>query len=416
MSAQENYEQLKRRNRRRLVGALIMVVIAAILLAIMLNRRSPQPVPAPQLDILAASTSKAASTDTLADVTTDTQSTSAVILEPVTSAPASVVTVPIARVKNTMPEALAASETKSSIAVSESGMAPQKAVPHAKRTEAVTTNAAPVRISAHTQNMKQVDANSAHNRPSLHSARSVAGNSVVASVPTDKKAVEKKQQPNTQNIPESRAKGVITKPAERAEKNTAKQATKATNQNHTEVPVKQSKKNSEGVSNAGRVTAKSDNTGVDKNATTALKTINKTAAPAKQTTIVKPANRVIRAKNGIALDKLTPQQILENKAATSVPQKSVTELKRASATSTNNNKAIVERTVIQIGAYTTEDQANQVQQRLAVAGVVTSISSSQTSKGTLYRVRSRVYNSRSQAMQNLEKVRAVGLDGLVIGL
>ena len=62
MNAQENYEQLKRRNRRRLVGALIMVVIAAILLVIMLSRRTPQSVPAPQLEVRTASSETASGT------------------------------------------------------------------------------------------------------------------------------------------------------------------------------------------------------------------------------------------------------------------------------------------------------------------------------------------------------------------
>ncbi|WP_037405041.1 SPOR domain-containing protein [Snodgrassella communis] len=417
MNAQENYEQLKRRNRRRLVGALLMVVIAAILLAIMLSRRTPQPVPAPQLDIMAASASKASSADTLAGVAMDTQSTSAVILEPMASAPASSVTVPVAGVNSMVPEALTASEAKSGSAVSGSATTPQIATSHEKRTEAVTTNAAPVRTPTHTQATQQGEANSAHNRPSLHSARSVAENGVVASVPADKKVLEKKRLHNTQSTPESRTKGAITRLANMAEKNTAGQVTKATNsQNHNEVTAKQNKKNNEAASTAGKATAKSAITGVEKKTTTAPKTVNKTVAPAKQAPTAKPANNASRAKNGAAADKLTPQQILENKAAGTVTKKAGSNQGSLSTTSTSSSKAVVERTVIQIGAYTTETQANQVQQRLAVAGVATTISSSQTSKGTLYRVRSHVYNSRSQAMQNLDKVRAVGLDGLVIGL
>ncbi|WLT03991.1 SPOR domain-containing protein [Snodgrassella alvi] len=138
------------------------------------------------------------------------------------------------------------------------------------------------------------------------------------------------------------------------------------------------------------------------------KPINKNPVPVKPASTAKPANNT-------AGGKLTPQQILENKAAGTVSKNSASGQNRGSATS-SNNKPSVERTVIQIGAYTTEAQANLVQQRLAVAGVTTSISKSQTSKGTLYRVRSQVYNNRSQALQNLDKVHAAGLDGLVIGL
>lgn len=139
------------------------------------------------------------------------------------------------------------------------------------------------------------------------------------------------------------------------------------------------------------------------------------AKPANKTpTSVKPAAPAKPANNPTG-GKLTPQQILENKAAGTMSKNSASGQNRSSATS-SSNKPPVERTVIQIGAYTTEAQASLVQQRLAAVGVTTSISSRQTSKGTLYRVRSQVYNNRSQALQNLDKVHAAGLDGLVIGL
>ena len=94
MNAQENYEQLKRRNRRRLVGALIMVVIAAILLVIMLSRRTPQSVPAPQLEVRTASSETASGTAGMvsqASVVAQAQSASAIVLEPVTAARSSAV-------------------------------------------------------------------------------------------------------------------------------------------------------------------------------------------------------------------------------------------------------------------------------------------------------------------------------------
>ncbi len=111
--------------------------------------------------------------------------------------------------------------------------------------------------------------------------------------------------------------------------------------------------------------------------------------------------------------QLTPQQILENKAANqvSVPTQAK---KQASTTATVNTP--IERTVIQVGAYTTEAQAKLVQQKLAAIGINSSINSGQTSKGTLYRVRSGIYNSRALALQNLNKIQAAGLNGMVIGL
>ncbi|WLT03992.1 hypothetical protein RAM23_09325 [Snodgrassella alvi] len=93
MNAQENYEQLKRRNRRRLVGALIMVVIAAILLVIMLSRRTPQSVPAPQLEVRTASSETASGTAGMVSQASvaQAQSASAIVLEPVTAARSSAV-------------------------------------------------------------------------------------------------------------------------------------------------------------------------------------------------------------------------------------------------------------------------------------------------------------------------------------
>ena len=104
---------------------------------------------------------------------------------------------------------------------------------------------------------------------------------------------------------------------------------------------------------------------------------------------------------------------MENKAANQVTAPAQVK-KQASTTATVNTP--VERTIIQVGAYTTEAQAKLVQQKLAAIGINCSISSGQTSKGTLYRVRSGIYNSRALALQNLNKIQAAGLNGMVIGL
>ncbi|PIT55080.1 hypothetical protein BHC44_02615 [Snodgrassella alvi] len=386
MNARENYEQLKRRNRRRLVGALIMVVIAAILLAIMLSRRTPQPVPAPQLDIQAAS---------------------AVVLEPVDNAPASAVTVPAAGV-NTMPAALAVSEHESdSIIISRPVPLSQATVQHSKPAAKVTPNEVPARTPAQAT-QQQNGIISANTRPSVHPSKPVAERAVT-SEPADKKVIEANRQHNTQTAQASRTKAAIAKPAGSVEKNASVQVPAATNsQAHSGAAAKSARK-------ASAATTSGKNTEAVSTAGTATlpKTINNTPAKAKPAT---PAKNTTGTKNSTTAGRLTPQQILENKAAAHMVKKPASNQNHANAATTSNSKAAVERTVIQIGAYTTEAQANLVQQRLAVAGVPTSISASQTSKGTLYRVRSRVYNSRNQAIQNLEKVRAVGLDGLVIGL
>ncbi|MFD1244910.1 SPOR domain-containing protein [Paralysiella testudinis] len=108
--------------------------------------------------------------------------------------------------------------------------------------------------------------------------------------------------------------------------------------------------------------------------------------------------------------KLSPQEILNNKAATQVVAAPKPHPQAILDGQKSNGKAL-----IQVGAYTNEVQARTVQQKLAAVGVSATISQSETSKGTLYRVRTGTYASRAQAEQNLNRIRAQGLDGMVIG-
>ncbi|PXY97878.1 SPOR domain-containing protein [Snodgrassella alvi] len=389
MNAQENYEQLKRRNRRRLVGALIMVVIAAILLVIMLSRRTPQSVPAPQLEVRTASSETASGTAGMvsqASVVAQAQSASAIVLEPVTAARSSAVNTTVGS-----GNASAVSEHKQENSISRPVM--REETTHPKPVLPAKINNTPV-----PSERRPNDTDSAGIKPS-----------------SERKIVEKnnRQQVHTEAEPVVKPKPVINRtPVETTEK--TKQVpvnTASSNRPKTEpVTVKPANKTpASTVDTTPVVKNRSEVANTDKKTVSATpKPINKNPVPVKPAATAKPANNT-------AGGKLTPQQILENKAAGTVSKNSASGQNRGSATS-SNNKPSVERTVIQIGAYTTEAQANLVQQRLAVAGVTTSISKSQTSKGTLYRVRSQVYNNRSQALQNLDKVHAAGLDGLVIGL
>ena len=103
--------------------------------------------------------------------------------------------------------------------------------------------------------------------------------------------------------------------------------------------------------------------------------------------------------------KTAAQDVLNNKAAKSAA----------------NPQAILEgsttggRVIIQAGAYSSSAQANQVLQKLADAGVSAHVSESETSKGTVYRVRTGSYPNRAAANQALAKIRQQGLDGMVIG-
>ncbi|PIT31754.1 SPOR domain-containing protein [Snodgrassella alvi] len=384
MNAQENYEQLKRRNRRRLVGALIMVVIAAILLVIMLSRRTPQSVPAPQLEVRTASSETASGTAGMVSQASvaQAQSASAIVLEPVTAARSSAVITTVGS-----GNASAASEHKQENSISRPVM--REETTHPKPVLPAKINNTPVKTPVPSER-----------RPNDTDSAGIKTSS-------ERKIVEKnnRQQVHTEAV-------INRTPVETIEK--TKQVpvnTVSSNRPKTEpVTVKPVNKTpASTVDTTPVVKNRSEVANTEKKPVSATpKPINKNPVPVKPASTAKPANNT-------AGGKLTPQQILENKAAGTVSKNSASGQNRGSATS-SNNKPSVERTVIQIGAYTTEAQANLVQQRLAVAGVTTSISKSQTSKGTLYRVRSQVYNNRSQALQNLDKVHAAGLDGLVIGL
>lgn len=384
MNAQENYEQLKRRNRRRLVGALIMVVIAAILLVIMLSRRTPQSVPAPQLEVRTASSETASGTAGMVSQASvaQAQSASAIVLEPVTAARSSAVITTVGS-----GNASAASEHKQENSISRPVM--REETTHPKPVLPAKINNTPVKTPVPSER-----------RPNDTDSAGIKTSS-------ERKIVEKnnRQQVHTEAV-------INRTPVETIEK--TKQVpvnTVSSNRPKTEpVTVKPVNKTpASTVDTTPVVKNRSEVANTEKKPVSATpKPINKNPVPVKPAATAKPANNT-------AGGKLTPQQILENKAAGTVSKNSASGQNRGSATS-SNNKPSVERTVIQIGAYTTEAQANLVQQRLAVAGVTTSISKSQTSKGTLYRVRSQVYNNRSQALQNLDKVHAAGLDGLVIGL
>lgn len=93
--------------------------------------------------------------------------------------------------------------------------------------------------------------------------------------------------------------------------------------------------------------------------------------------------------------KPSPKDILEGRAAATAPSAG--------------------KVLIQAGAYSSADQAKRAQQTLANAGVSAYITEANTSKGKVYRVRSAAYPNREAANHALEKIRAHGLDGIVIG-
>lgn len=78
----------------------------------------------------------------------------------------------------------------------------------------------------------------------------------------------------------------------------------------------------------------------------------------------------------------------------------------------NNQKG--RRAMIQAGAYNSQAQAKKVQQRLADAGYSASINEVDTAKGKVYRVRTGSFSSQEAAQNALAKIRLQGIDGVVI--
>ena len=78
----------------------------------------------------------------------------------------------------------------------------------------------------------------------------------------------------------------------------------------------------------------------------------------------------------------------------------------------NNQKG--RRAMIQAGAYNSQAQAKKIQQRLADAGYSASINEVDTAKGKVYRVRTGSFSSQEAAQNALAKIRLQGVDGVVI--
>ena len=326
LNSLDEYEQLKRKNRRRLVGASAMVVLAGILLAKVLNQ-GPSDAGAP-----AASA----------------------------------------------PEMLAASVE-----------APQLMVNNEAASADDASDLAP---SAVLEPAPEADTDTdAHTGTSTELANPLAGRAAPSATETSAPEVR----PSETAKPEDAAKPIDTaKPVEaappvvvidnQAERKAAAEreaAAKARQQAEQKAREQAAAKEAERKQQAAR------------------------AAAQKAEAQKAEALRKQQAAKAQAEKKTSAQDALNNKAAKSAA----------------NPQAILEgsttggRVIIQAGAYSSSAQANQVLQKLADAGVSAHVSESETSKGTVYRVRTGSYPNRTAANQALAKIRQQGLDGMVIG-
>ena len=349
----EEYEQIKRKNRRRLVGALLLTTVVALLLAKVMG--SSQNTAAPgEITVSGGS-------ETAASMVVETQP----LPEPVAEAPTGEDTA-----VEMQPQPVSSPVVEpEAVVVEPAPPAPQPVQP-AKPVEARTTVL---------PNPLANSGNAANPPPSRPAAPPVRA--------------ESKPAPQ----PRVEAKPVPAEPrAQLAENN------KPAAQPQAKPAVPETPRRAEGV--------KPQTPAVQPNERRAE---SKPAEP--RPTEQKPAERRRPAERPAERrqerkpnsNRLSPEDILNNRAANHVA---------GNGKAADNQAAQTERRmVIQVGAYTTEEQARAVQKRLADAGVSAYVAPPANKGGNaLYRVRTGSYPNRQAAGQAMGKIKSQGLDGILL--
>ena len=345
----EEYEQIKRKNRRRLVGALLLTTVVALLLAKVMG--SSQNTAAPgEITVSGGS-------ETAASMVVETQP----LPEPVAEVPTDADTA-----VEMQPQPVSAPSVEpEAVVVEPAPPAPQPVQP-AKPVEARTTVL---------PNPLANSGNAANPPPSRPAAPPVRAESKPALQPR----VEAKPVPAAPRVQQVENNKPATQP-------------------QAKLAVPETPRRAEGV--------KPQTPAVQPNERRAE---SKPAEP--KPTEQKPAERrrpaerrQERKPNG---NRLSPEDILNNRAANHVA---------GNGKAADNQAAQTERRmVIQVGAYTTEEQARAVQKRLADAGVSAYVAPPANKGGNaLYRVRTGSYPNRQAAGQAMGKIKSQGLDGILL--
>ena len=345
----EEYEQIKRKNRRRLVGALLLTTVVALLLAKVMGSSKNTAAPG-EITVSGGS-------ETAASMVVETQP----LPEPVAEVPTGADTA-----VEMQPQPVSAPVVEpEAVVVEPAPPAPQPVQP-AKPVEARTTVL---------PNPLANSGNAANPPPSGPAAPPARAESKPAPQPR----VEAKPVPAAPRVQQVENNKPATQPQ-------AKPA------------VPETPRRAEGV--------KPQTPAAQPNERRAE---SKPAEP--KPTEQKPAERrrpaerrQERKPNG---NRLSPEDILNNRAANHVA---------GNGKATDNQPAQAERRmVIQVGAYTTEEQARAVQKRLADAGVSAYVAPPANKGGNaLYRVRTGSYPNRQAAGQAMGKIKSQGLDGILL--
>ena len=349
----EEYEQIKRKNRRRLVGALLLTTVVALLLAKVMG--SSQNTAAPgEITVSGGS-------ETAASMVVETQP----LPEPVAEVPTGADTV-----VEMQPQPVSAPVVEpEAVVVEPAPPAPQPVQP-AKPVEARTTVLPnPLANSGNA-------ANPPPSRPAAPPARA-------ESKPAPQPRVEAKPVPAAPRV----------QPAENNKPAAQPQAKPA---------VPETPRRAEGVKPQTPAAQPNERRAESKPA-------EPKQAEQKPAERRRPAERPAerwqeRKPNG---NRLSPEDILNNRAANHVA---------GNGKAADNQSAQTERRMVsQVGAYTTEEQARAVQNRLADAGVSADVAPPANKGGNaLYRVRTGSYPNRQAAGQAMGKIKSQGLDGILL--
>ena len=389
----QEYEQLKRKNRRRLVGTSVMVVAAGLLLAKVLNQDTPD---------------QTVEKVTIAGQTaSDTEASKLAVSQPVTD--------------------------EADLIEYASDLSPAAVLEPASEEEAPIGNKA-VELSNPLQN-EQAPVNEVSTSEDTNTSKNnrvLLPNPLTQPKPLESKTVPENTAPtSTQTKPaakiQSKPKQVEVAPvptvivknkvvaseqekAREAELARQVELTRQTEQKRLAALKAQEQQQQQQQLKQQAIT------------TERLQSQKATAQKAQQEAAQKKARAEAEAKKQAILKKQA--ELKKQQQAKTISAKEILQNKSAKATDSKTNPAAIlegkatpsaNKALIQAGAFSNADQAKQMQQRLANVGVSTYVSETETSKGKVYRVRTGSYPSREAANKVLADIRKKGLDGMVVG-
>lgn len=388
----QEYEQLKRKNRRRLVGTSVMVVAAGLLLAKVLNQDTPD---------------QTVEKVTIAGQTaSDTEASKLTVSQPTDEADS------IEYASDLSPAAVLepASEEETSIG--------NKAVELSNplQNEQAPVNEVSTSEDTNTSKNNRVLLPNPLTQPKPLESKTVPENTAPTSTQTKPaaKIQSKPKQVEVAPVPTVIVKNkVVASEQEKArEAELARQVelTRQTEQKRLAALKAQEQQQQQQQLKQQAIT------------TERLQSQKATAQKAQQEAAQKKARAEAEAKKQAILKKQA--ELKKQQQAKTISAKEILQNKSAKATDSKTNPAAIlegkatpsaNKALIQAGAFSNADQAKQMQQRLANAGVSTYVSETETSKGKVYRVRTGSYPSREAANKVLADIRKKGLDGMVVG-